>query len=236
MITAFHYSRRHRRRLFFPPGLLALAWLLWLGCVMLPRIYVHKQPEILLPIFPIFKTTPLRYEYGSPPYFPVYSSEVQLENFRQWQTFTLVGNLWADYLTLRQIQEASYYLRTTRKKYGYRVYFSPMATYGSFIRVINQLDEYQIFRLWIDWTHKPEAIYVFPNGRSPTDLDVVPVFQRYRRRLIIYPGNALRRSSRGWITSTDSSPLLHAPWRASTLLLLLMALLGSWKLRRLNVL
>ncbi|QIX62836.1 hypothetical protein HER32_17310 [Hymenobacter sp. BT18] len=141
-----HLPRRHRRHLFFPPGLLALAWLLWLGCVMLPRVYVHKQTEILLPIFPVFKTTPLQYNYGAPPYFPIYSSELQLENFRQWQTFTFVGNLWADYFTLRQIREASYYLRTTRNKYEYRVYFLPTATYGNFIRFINQLDEYQIFR------------------------------------------------------------------------------------------
>lgn len=31
----FYLPRRHRRYLLFPPGLLALAGLLWLGCVAL---------------------------------------------------------------------------------------------------------------------------------------------------------------------------------------------------------
>ena len=35
LLMHFYLPRRHRRQLLFPPGLLALAGLLWLGCVAL---------------------------------------------------------------------------------------------------------------------------------------------------------------------------------------------------------
>ncbi|OWP62965.1 hypothetical protein CDA63_11305 [Hymenobacter amundsenii] len=47
--------RRHRRPLLLPPGLLALAWLLWLGCVAVPQ--VREGPP--LKVFALFTPRPL---------------------------------------------------------------------------------------------------------------------------------------------------------------------------------
>lgn len=46
----FYLPRRHRRPLLFPPGLLALAELLWLGCVALgrwePALRLHNVVQL----------------------------------------------------------------------------------------------------------------------------------------------------------------------------------------------
>jgi len=52
----FYLPRRHRRPLLFPPGLLALTGLLWLGCVALgrwePALRLHNVVQLTMPMLP----------------------------------------------------------------------------------------------------------------------------------------------------------------------------------------
>ena len=50
----FYLPRRHCRRLLFPPGLLALAGLLWLGCVYITQ-------NVRLKPFPVLQLTMIFY-------------------------------------------------------------------------------------------------------------------------------------------------------------------------------
>ena len=64
------YPRRTRRRLLLPPGLLALAWLLWLGCVAVPQLRGMKRQTVMQisipPLIPLVDGLPL----DSVIYFP----------------------------------------------------------------------------------------------------------------------------------------------------------------------
>ncbi|SHK86727.1 hypothetical protein [Hymenobacter psychrotolerans] len=76
MLLPLHLPRR-RRPLLFPPGLLALAWLLWLGCVALPQMRGMEKPQVIMQV----TMRPLHTSEYWQFFPPVYSSELQLAQF-----------------------------------------------------------------------------------------------------------------------------------------------------------
>ena len=84
-----HLPRRHRRKLLFPPGLLALAGLLWLGCVA-----VRSWQEQLKPRYVIRFTMPTRppANWPQPTIRWVIPSPDTLLKQGSWHEATLTGN------------------------------------------------------------------------------------------------------------------------------------------------
>jgi len=217
MTTALHLPRRHRRPLLFPPGLLALAWLLWLGCVAMPQMRGMQRPRQV-----VMQLTALPIHGDIFGFFPpVYSSEQQLEVFRAWQTIAFTGNQWADYFSYKQASnEATYVNSDYTYKAGMRVEFQPGSTYNSLILIINMLQKEGIRKWWLDTQHQPTTLYAFTNRSEPSEQRFVCGTRDYVTRL---PRPA---------TLFNATAFFYPDWRNTTLLLLLLALLSVIRLYR----
>lgn len=216
MLLPLHLPRRHRRQLLFPPGLLALAWLLWLGCVALPQLRGMERPlqsvlQISLPS--------LHFDGGWGIGPPLYASEQQLATFRNWRTVTFTENRFADYFNFSQAAAAVELVKAdSTYKAGMRIRFSDNASYASLVYSLDLLNKHDIKTWWLDVQHQPTTLYAFTRRPDP-------------------PGTM-------WVCGNtythipESSPprslaeFFLPDWRNSTLLLLLMALLSAVRLGR----
>ncbi|WP_400191644.1 hypothetical protein [Hymenobacter sp. B81] len=164
--------RRHSRKLFFPAGLLALAWLLVLGCALVNQ-RLSSTRRTAVPIFPWPKDTPSwvnsdnhadRLGIGRAYYGPA----AGLEAFRSWQTVEFTGNPWQDYYSARL---TSFYLQQLAaapdEDAGVRIRLQPKTTYQRLIRL---MDEFAIagLRKWlIDFRREPVTIYLITHKPIP---------------------------------------------------------------------
>ena len=98
-----YLPRRRRRPLLFPPGLLALAGLLWLGCVQLgsnPRAIRHAVLELPMP----FLHKPVERKYLDKEYLRQwYASSPRRLLGMKCQTFRLTGLSLEDTIVMRQV-------------------------------------------------------------------------------------------------------------------------------------
>ncbi|QIX62835.1 hypothetical protein HER32_17305 [Hymenobacter sp. BT18] len=161
MSYTLYLPRRHRRRLFFPPGLLALAWLLWLGCVewrnsLITRPYFNVLPSTFPSLYGSDFTVP---KYAP----PTYLSEYQLAYFKSWQTVIITGNLWNEFFEVHRTKNIISQLSDKNNK-GLIVHFERKAKYSSFIHVIDYLQQNSC-SYWIDIRHDPTTIYAFKHRR-----------------------------------------------------------------------
>jgi hypothetical protein len=195
--------------------LLALAWLLWLGCVALPRMRGMEPRQVFMQ----FTAMPLHGDvFGFSP--PVYSSEQQLEEFRSWQTITFTGNLWADYFSYKQARLAATRLQEDYDhKTGLRIAFHSGSVYKSFVFAISTLSEEGITKWWLDIQHQPTTLYAFT--MSPKS------FEGFLCGTNAY----ITRIPEPTVPLTAAA-LFQPDWRNSTLLLLLLAALSAIRLYR----
>lgn len=224
MSLPFYLTRRHRRPLLFPPGLLALAWLLWLGCVALPQVTGKKSQEYvkhLTTFGPRFPNEPLQ------PIWPPYFSSLELAAFRPWQTIYFTGNLWQDYFSYQQIPLAVNHLREdTQYEKGIKIQFKSAAIYKSLVFSLDQLSNQDIKRYWLDTQHQPTNLYAINNSPIPVDTP---------KSTIPMMSCGTSDNMAAWRlppASTCFADLIAPNWRSSTLLLLLMALLSAVRLGR----
>ena len=90
-----YMPRRHRRKLLLPPGLLALAFLLLVGCGVLAPIVKERTKAVLQATFPNSHSTANIY---SP-------TTKQLEDRRSWVDFKITGNKLFDRYNWQQAQQ-----------------------------------------------------------------------------------------------------------------------------------
>ncbi|WBA42292.1 hypothetical protein [Hymenobacter canadensis] len=229
--TQLHLPRRHRRPLLFPPGLLALAWLLWLGCVALPQMRGMERPQVIMQLtMPPLNACLNSHMYGmtlsnydgtssqiNPYNSPHCWSSGRIEKFRSWQTVLFTGNIFADYFSYQQAFKAAKFvgLSPVYDK-GLRIQFSAYASYSSLIYSINLLNENHIIQWWLDTQQLPTTLYAFTTKPNPSrfggDSDLI---------LTQLPEPVL---------TVPLAEFLQPDWRNSTLLLLLMALLSAVRL------
>lgn len=221
-LFSMHYlplPRRFRCPLLFPPGLLALAWLLCPGCAALPQMrgVGPKQTAMQIVLLPTHTNEFWRFDP------PAYSSELQLEGFRRWQTTFFTGNEWHDLFSRWAIRANTLALEAdTSYLLGCRIVFKPMAHYGDLVSAIDFVNSTNIKTYWIDAQHEPTVLYVF---KRPL---------RYSTSSIVSCGGvgAVEHIIDNPPQPSKFSDLFSPDWRTSTLLLLLMSLLSLWKLRR----
>ena len=231
-MSAIHlpYPRRNRRRLLLPPGLLALAWLLWLGCVAVPQLRGMKRQSVMQITMP-----PLSQSGNLPWGHPYDASAQELEHFRPWQNFKLTGNLWLDYFDLRSLLQTYRQLHNfPNEENGIRVILGPQATYGHLVQLNDWANQYDFKRYWLDIRHKPTTFYLYTVKHSTGSInfwnDVVnidappPVRPTSKARIL------------NWLSLISAPvtylPLLAPDWRNSLLLLLLIGGLSAVRVWR----
>ncbi|WP_210518917.1 hypothetical protein [Hymenobacter terricola] len=153
-----HLPRRHRRKLLFPPGLLALAGLLWLGCVALSshpeQLKRHSVMQLTMP--PLSSSDiiwPMPHAYGYAHREPQlrYST---LPHLRTWFTVEFGQGPALDNraaheikMALRSLALGSDDLPTSN---GLRVVFGAHARYASLVLVLDLMNQHNIRKYFFD--------------------------------------------------------------------------------------
>jgi hypothetical protein len=243
MPATLYLPRRHRRHLLFPPGLLALAGLLWLGCVTVVRIIPPKKTVLEFAAWPpkvcsvdsdvpAFVAEAWR---GSPACLP----PTALEKFRPWYTFWFVGSVFSDYFALQNTRFVARDLeQNSDLDQGFRVNFAPEATYDNLVQVLDLFNQENVRKSWVDFYHLPVTIYSYTEKPLKKPLleeqnyssgdfrcllcdDVMPY--------IPTTSEVIKR----WLT--ESWGAIRSPvWRNTWLLLLLLTTLSAWRLTHLR--
>jgi hypothetical protein len=234
----FHLPRRHRRKLLFPPGLLALAGLLWLGCVV-----VGSWREKLSPRYALRLTMPLRPPHSSQflRFFEVPNPDTVCKSCT-WHDASFTGSPVND----KHEQTAIVgYVRDivadTMHAGGVRIRFTSMAHYSSLIFALNLMNEYSVKKWWLDITRRPTTFYVITdaykiraeNPKSNFEIAPSPVLVND----VIYhqAQTPNKKHSNSWLAFWQLKwlqPLQQPEWQASMWLLAAIATLSSWRIVR----
>ena len=167
----FYLPRRHRRRLLLPPGLVALAGLLLLGCLalrpwqerltQLTVIELNMMPrpnsDILWPRLDLSPGCAWPKTNG-----PMLRSS-NLAHYRDWTTLRFDSNQTANVFTVLQIETALCGMGPNPKwrNNGLRIYFDPGARYSSVIETLDLMRRYRVSQYFIDIYHSPMVLYAF---------------------------------------------------------------------------
>jgi hypothetical protein len=217
MPATLYFPRRHRRHLLFPPGLLALAGLLWLGCVAVPRIMGPTQYVKEVGFFPLHVPAD---SFGG---FP---TPQQIEDLGPWKSITLSGNSWADHFDMKIVENAGRSLAEKQPQHrALHVYLNESTSYNTFIQLLDIPNQLGIERYFIDLRKMPYSINLLGNIPHP-DYPSFICGTQYMK-----PIKPFSEIAEEWLT--ESWAAIRSPtWRNTILLLLFLTALSAWKLRR----
>jgi len=224
--SSLYFPRRHRRRLLFPPGLLALAGLLLIGSVALEPWQEALRPKSVLQL-----TLPVVPSPGSPKeefgyYLP---SPAEAQEMGPWLRAAFTGEPAND---RREQTRVATMIRTMSPDTGVRVSFSRASQYRHLVFVIDQLQRGNLKRYWVDMHNRPVTInalkvnYRREQKRKPSDFSFcgtasytppTPFIVQAENKPNDFPWAA-------WL------PLLKSEWRAPMWLLAAIAMLSGWHL------
>jgi hypothetical protein len=155
MTNTLHLPRRYRRPLLLPRGLLALGFLLLIGCRVLtnqPRLYRYSIMQL---------TMPASHSAKNPLVLRLPSAQ-EIRNMGFWRIADFTGNATADSSNLRLVQRhlrAVYYYSTTD---GLQVRFHARARYGSLVDALDEVNMINASKYFVD-IHSPiTTLYVLP--------------------------------------------------------------------------
>lgn len=218
--------RRRYRALFFPPGLLALAGLLWLGCVAVPRI-VGPTQHVMEVAFPA-----LHAPAGS---FGGFPTPQQVENMGPWRSITLSGNPWTEYFDMKIVENAS--LSLAEEQYQNRalhVYLNESTSYNTFIRLRDMCNRLSINRYWVDLRKLPYSFNLLGNIPHPGyPTPDYPTMVCGTSNQFLKPTKPYIEVVEEWITESWAV-VLSPVWRNTWLLLLLITALSIRQLTHLR--
>lgn len=152
-----YIPRRHRRKLLLPPGLLALAFLLLVGCGVIAPIVKERTKAVHQAAFP-----PSRSSANNN-----WPTTQQLVNRRQWESFEITGNKLFDWLNWQQaqqrIKESVNNLDTLK---GTRIYFHQESKYRYIITALDYMHRVSVERYTFDLRSTVPTLYVL-DGKKP---------------------------------------------------------------------
>ena len=236
----FYLPRRYRRPLFFPPGLLALAGLLWLGCMAVSTHSERLNQRVVMQLtMPPMRSTPDSPWYGASS--PVSLSAQKLNAFRPWHTVQLVGYAGVDLPAKAALAgRIRSILADSAHVGGVRIEFASTAHYKDFIYALDLLSREKARRYWLDIKHKPTTLYTFTEIRLRSDPTEFICGNQYSSRRFSSPIQSLPFWTRfdDWVTSfwdfswlrTWLQPLQTPDWRASVWLLAVIGAVSSWRI------
>jgi len=235
----FQLPRRHRRQLLFPPGLLALAGLLWLGCVavrgwqqQLKRWYCI---QLTMPIYPpparVWEPT-IRFYLPNPD---------TICKSCAWKDLYLTGRNDSEGIREQiRVEDAIHaMMNDVGHGKGVRIHLVRAARYKHLVFVLNTLNRADVRKYWLDIYHNPNTLYAFNEAPVATSQqvefdcllcnDVVP----YVPAVPQIPF---------WVRFDDAvtefwrfpwlQPLWQQEWRASIWLLAVIILISFWRIIR----
>ena len=242
MPLPLHLPRRHCQPLLFPPGLLALAWLLWLGCAALPRMRRMEKQQVVMqlavPSRALWRneTVPLPLK-DALVFSETSMSPLELAAFRPWMNVSFTGNLWSDYFSYQQVSIAALDLKKhSYRDSGVRVFFAAPANYRSFIYTLDKFNTTNPLakpvHYWLDIRHQSTAIYAITSkpakpmeyyaGHQIVSINIAP----------LNLSNCLPLDLPNTASPPSWQKVFQPDWRNSTLLLLLLAALSAVRLYR----
>ncbi|MDO7851458.1 hypothetical protein [Hymenobacter convexus] len=221
-----HLPRRYRRPLLLPPGLLALAGLLWLGSVAVgswrEKLTRRSVLQLTMPPKPDSDTI----------YHTLYSSErripflySQLFTLYKWQDIAFDGTAAHDSTALAGISKTIESMRAdTVPNCGIRVAITPHTRYKSFVRLLDLMAINNQKKYLFDMHHGPFALYVLVDEYTPQPPSLDPPLicgGSYFLPMPLPP-------------TPESSPwelfILPAEWRLPLWLIALMTVLAGWRI------
>lgn len=241
-VPALYLPRRHRRRLLFPPGMVALAGLLWLGSMAVG--WWEKQLKPLHAIELIVLAKPVAdlvfpSETGQPGDIgKLHYSE--LAQLRKWDTLLLGMEQATDEPAMQHAEKLLAILgpdsyATTR---GLRVRLSSSAPYKSLIRLVDLANQLKVQSWMLDTYHTPVTFYAY-NGKL--ELHPAPTHRWDEPQTHSFCGtSALMRHYLDELKAKATPPqyplkssqqLLATPeWRIPLAFLAMIMLISCWQL------
>ncbi|MCB2377882.1 hypothetical protein LGH70_09835 [Hymenobacter sp. BT635] len=240
-------ARRHRRPLLFPPGLLALGFLLLLGCQVLRPWYRQLKPRYVLqltvPPKPVSDYILPQYEEGEKfaklngftpttnEYLHRYS---QLAYYRPWQDFAFTGISEQDAAIAREAQQALRAMQAdTLHAQGVRIRFGEQATYAGLIRVLDLASA--IERQMLDLHHEPATFYAFTDAyKPPSNGIMLECGTDYYDVIDRKPAASFEAQMQNWLTRWQLTwqEAFSSSWQPPILFLLGIIAVSSWKMAR----
>lgn len=234
----FYFPRRHRRLLLLPPGLLALAGLLLLGCLALrpwqERLKRRSVVQLTMPIRPQPDDSKLTINNFLP-------NPDTLRKHYSWHNAHLTGNIQQDGWKQQQIISVLHRIAEDTLHGGIlSVQLGPKARYSNMIFLLNLMLRENVKYYWLDITRHPTTFYALHKADNPTK--PIPVFScGTNDRLIRLP--IPKQSNLGvhfdnWVTDFWQFrwleqlllPLQQPGWRGPLALLALLFLLNGRRL------
>ncbi|MCC3155481.1 hypothetical protein Q3A66_20665 [Hymenobacter sp. BT770] len=232
-----YLPRRYRRKLLFPPGLLALAGLLWLGCEVVgkhwDRLKLRSVMQITMPPLQIKPDSPF-YGAASPVSMPAH----KLESFRPWHFVCFTGPAGHDLQTQQKlILNVRNIVADSGKAGGVRITFAPTAHYKDLVFVIDLMNRENVKKYWLDFKHKPTTLFAYTDVRPRHGGDVQFICgTRYIPMPEPSPPSAFETYSdelmAGFKHPTSLKTLIPTPWSVPVLLLIIIAAIGTWRIGR----
>ncbi|MBX0290506.1 hypothetical protein K3G63_08660 [Hymenobacter sp. HSC-4F20] len=217
--------RRSRRSLLFPPGLLALAGLLWLGCVALPRIQPPKVWALWVPSSPTYQNTCFSYNTTQCNTDNSFESAFYKLQPNPRRIFLSASGEWMDYFVSRKLD---FVLPDNGNGdvadlQGIELYFSPLSSHQEVKQVVQLLQRRPNILFTVNTLRQLPTVLVY---RQPvvTGIECVGI------EALISSTDDLPSSS-SHSTTIFSLPLFPE-WRNTWLLLLLLSLLSGWRVAR----
>ncbi|MGY3091045.1 hypothetical protein ACVWYF_004109 [Hymenobacter sp. UYAg731] len=231
MLPHLHMPRRYRRKPLFPPGMLALAWLLWLGCVAIRPWQKQLQPRyatiLTLPPKPQSDNIYQSIDIKTIPF--LYS---QLSSLYAWQDIELNGSPAHDSFAMRAISQSIETMRNdTIPNCGVRVRIRPSTRYKELVGLLDLMTKRNQKRYLLDIYHSQTTLYVLVDSYVPQPIDSIPAYfscgTRYYELPPIPPPLPQQSFADKWL-----QPLRQPQWRASVWLLAAIVGLGGWRMVR----
>lgn len=238
----FHLPRRHRRKLFFPPGLLALAGLLWLGCVALgpwrERVAQQYVMQLTMPINEIQnqEASILRYLLPNPKtvcktcsWTNVYLSNksTSLDTYERKQLENIVHTM----------------MSKAGTNSGVRIHLTQTARFKHLVFALDVMNRENVKRYWLDIHHTPTILYGFNPPPVPQQMGL-DCLKSDDIIVMPYERTVAHETFREWVIERVTKfwqfdwakrrfQLLQNPeWRWPVVLLVALAALSSWRIVR----
>lgn len=182
----FYQPRHHRRRLLLPPGWVALAGLLLLGCLA-----IRSWQERLKLRYALQLTMPrLRLQHDGLDNLLAFSPE-KLTEFHEWYDTYFDGNFTGDARRAYCIARQAAAMRAAPERdQRLRVKLGPQATYAQMIFLLNTMHQFGIKKYVFNSRHKHVTFYAFTvsplaHRRHPPMLAVRETY--YQAPIMSYP-------------------------------------------------
>ncbi|TGE29434.1 hypothetical protein [Hymenobacter metallicola] len=241
-------ARRYRRPLLFPPGLLALGFLLLLGCLALRPWHRQLKPRYFIQLTLVPKPVSdsilslgglslLQSSSGKNLF--LYS---QLAGFRSWRDFTFTGSSGQDAATMQQTQQAfEAMLPDSLHARGIRIRFEDQSTYASMVRML-EWARAATPKYLVDFHHEPTTLYAFTEAyRPPNSSDLKPpnccfCDEKIIDKIIYYPSPpSFEVQMQNWLTRWQqvwSEAVTSPNWQLPIIFLLGIIAVNCWKIAR----